>query len=74
MWSWFQIGMVFVLMLIVFGIIVYVLSQSVMTDALNQKIEGEARNHSDIVIGKPEELEEEKEDPEEELDMGYVSD
>jgi len=72
MWSWFHIGIFFFLMLIVLGIIAYVMSQSVMTDALNKKIEGELRDHSDIVIFKSDEIIENKE--EEELDMGYVSD
>jgi hypothetical protein len=71
MWSWFNIGIFFFLMLIVLGIIAYVMSQSVMTDALNKKIEGELRDHSDIVILKSDEVIENKE---EELDMGYVSD
>lgn len=72
MWSWFHIGIFFFLMLIVLGIIAYVMSQSVMTNALNKKIEGELRDHSDIVILKSDEIIENKE--EEELDMGYVSD
>jgi len=74
MWSWFKIGVVFFLMLIVLGIIAYVLSQSVMTEALNKKIEGQARDHSDIVLLKAPDTKEEFKEQEEDLDMGYVSD
>jgi hypothetical protein len=86
MWSWFQIGIFLFLITVIFIMVAFTFAQRYMVTQIDNKLMGDDRLEPDIVV-EQEELNvdtnsslsslrevEAQEDPEDELNMGYLSD
>jgi len=70
MWTWQQIIIVGMLVIVVGGTLIYVLVQQIMNNSLDHKLQGSERSKPDIVV----EVKAEDEKEENDFDMGYISD
>lgn len=69
-WFLFKAGLVIFLLVIVFGLMVYMLGSDMVSQSLNKKIEGDIRINPDVKL--EEQSIEDQQD--EQLDQGYMSD